>query len=135
MLTVKTVKSVFSWFKVHIMRVETCQDGIELHPRPHCCRHIKPNSKSIVILIESFNIMENDQLGLVPGNERKLDQRFRLWMWAEKGSHFILCQTYVCQNKNSFSNCFIFLLDSVSQIAREDHSKKLKIFDSNNNYH
>lgn len=27
--------------------------------------HIKPNSKSIVILIESFNIMENVQVGWV----------------------------------------------------------------------
>ena len=75
MLTVKTVKSVFSWFKVHIMRVETCQDGIELHPRPHCCKHIKPNSKSIVILIESFNIMENVRVGL---RQSKLGQNVEI---------------------------------------------------------
>ena len=53
--------------KFTFMRLETCQDGIELNPRPHCCKHIKPNSKSIVILIESFNIMENVQLGWLLG--------------------------------------------------------------------
>ena len=57
--------------------------------KPQCqrCKHIKPNSKSIVILIESFNIMENVRVGWV---WEQIRSRFRIWMSTHKNSHFIL---------------------------------------------
>ena len=113
------------------MRVETCQDGIELHPRPHCCKHIKPNSKSIVILIESFNIMGNVRVGL---RQSKLGQNVEilylnvnrtekirdssdLQSLPEPNSLTDKTGEETQQGDGAELNCFVFFLDGVGQEA------------------